>query len=143
MSLRRNIILVALALGLCGLWTALVHAGTATVTYTEPTVTVSGTPLTNLTETHIYWKQDAGAEAKVVVPASKPQGGGAITQTATYVSPGPCASTIVSVQATAFNTIESVRTPIMTSTKNGTPPPGDPACTTPALPGSVTLSLGP
>ena len=130
-------------LALCVFWSALAQAGTATVTYTEPTATVAGTALTNLASTTIYWKQDTGAEAKVTVPASKATGGGPITQTATYVSPAPCTSTVVSVQVTATTTVESARSPIVSTTKTGTPPPGDPTCATALPPGTVTLTLGP
>lgn len=122
---------------------AVTQAGTATATYTEPTTAIDGSPLSDLTQTTLYWKQDAGAEQKLVVPATKPQGGGAITKTFAYVSPGPCASTTLSAQVTASNAKESTRSPLVTSTRTGTPPPGDSTCSAPVGPGSVTLTLGP
>lgn len=121
----------------------LAQAGTGTSAYTEPTMTEAGTALTALANTTIYWKQDAGLEQKIVVPATTPAGGGAISHTFTYVSPGACASTTVSTQVTASNAKESVRSPVLSVTKAGTPPPGDPTCLTPSSPGGITLTLGP
>lgn len=132
--------LLAFLLALCPL---LAQAGTGTSAYTEPTMTEAGTALTALANTTIYWKQDAGMEQKIVVPATKSTGGGAIAQPFTYVSPGACTSTTVSTQVTASNTKESARSAVLSVTKAGTPPPGDPTCLTPGAPSAITLTLGP
>ena len=49
---------------------------TPLITYTEPTTYTTGAAITDLKETHIYWKIGTGAESTVVVPASKATGGG-------------------------------------------------------------------
>mgnify|MGYP001618843406 CR=1 FL=1 len=84
------------------------------VSYTEPTTTEGGAPLTNLQKTTIYWKLDAGAESAVDVLAALGTGGAAITKTIS-VPLAACTAGTVSVQATASNTFgESVRTPAVT-----------------------------
>ena len=82
---------------------------TFTIGYTEPTLLQNGQPLTNLTGTNLYWKLDAGTETKILISASKPQGGGAITRDITVpVAPGQKAT--LNVAATGVNSYgESVR----------------------------------
>lgn len=83
---------------------------TFTIQYTEPTLLQNGQPLANLTGTNLYWKLDTGAETKLVVPATKPQGGGAVSRDLT-VPVGPGAKATLAVAATGVNSYgESVRT---------------------------------
>jgi len=96
-------------------------ATTVTVTYTEPSQTVGGSPITNLKETAIFWKQDAKAEVKLVIPASKPAGGGAVSRVITVADPPVCGLTTITVSATATATTgdESARaTPVSTTRDN-------------------------
>jgi len=95
-------------------------AATVTVTYTEPAQTVSGSPITNLKETAIFWKQDAKAEVKIVVPASKPTGGGAVSRVITIADPPVCGLTTVVVSATASDTAgnESARATPVSATRD-------------------------
>lgn len=96
-------------------------AGTATIQYTEPTVTVAGTPLTNLKETTVYWKQDAGVEQIIKVPASSVNGGAQISRVVTFVDPTVCTSTVISAVITAANilNVESARTASVQAIKAG------------------------
>lgn len=84
------------------------------VSYTEPTTTEGGAPLTTLQKTTIYWKLDAGAETALTMLAALGTGGAAITKTIS-VPLAACTAGTVSVQVTASNTFgESVRTPAVT-----------------------------
>lgn len=53
---------------------------TVTVTYTEPTTGTDGKPLTNLARTTIYVDAGAGPIIGKVVPATKPTGGGKLSE---------------------------------------------------------------
>jgi hypothetical protein len=117
------------------------YAGTATITYTEPSVNQAGNPLTNLKETTIYWKQDGGAEQAVKVPAVLPTGAGVITKVITIADPTVCGSTTVTVQVTASNTnvtnFESVRSAAVSGSKSGS----GVGCNIPNAPFNLTITL--
>ncbi len=53
---------------------------TVTVTYTEPTTGTDGKPLTNLARTTIYVDAGTGPIIGKVVPATKPTGGGKLSE---------------------------------------------------------------
>ena len=88
---------------------------TFTVAYTEPTANIAGGP-PNLTQTTIYYKLNTGAESSLVVPASAPAGGAAVSRLVTVpILPGQVGT--ISVQATATNSAgQSARTPIAAKT---------------------------
>lgn len=122
--------------------TVMVYAATTlTVQYTEPSVNQAGNPLTNLKETTIYYKQDAGVEQVVKVPASKPAGGGAISRVITVNDPALCATTTITVQASASNTnttgFESPRTGAVSATKNAVVA----GCTVPNGPSGLVITI--
>lgn len=54
---------------------------TVTVSYTEPTTTVDDTPLIALDKTSIYYDLGSGPVKAMDVPATKPTGGGQVSQT--------------------------------------------------------------
>ncbi len=54
---------------------------TVTVSYTEPTTTVDGIPLIALNKTTIYYDLGSGPVKAMDVPATKPTGGGRVSQT--------------------------------------------------------------
>src|SRR5439155_9877861 len=70
---------------------------TPLITYTEPTTYTTGAAITDLKETHIYWKIGTGAESTVVVPASKATGGGVISNSAILIPILPCQSAVINV----------------------------------------------
>jgi len=117
------------------------YAGTATITYTEPSTNQAGNALTNLKETTVYWKQDAGAEQSIKVPASALSGGGVITKVITIVDPPLCGSTIVTAQVSASNTnvtnFESVRSGVVSGTKSA----NQTGCTVPNSPFNLTITV--
>ena len=51
------------------------------VSYTEPSVSIEGSPLTDLAKTTIYYDLGSGRVPAKDIPATKPTGGGQITQT--------------------------------------------------------------
>ncbi|MET0514591.1 MAG: hypothetical protein ABW047_04595 [Nitrospiraceae bacterium] len=53
---------------------------TVTVTYTEPTTGTDGKPLTNLARTTIYVDAGTGPMIGKIVPATKPTGGGNMSE---------------------------------------------------------------
>ena len=118
-----------------------VFADTVQFSYTEPTKTVEGKPLTALKEVTIYWKQDNGVEQIVRIPASAPTGGGQMSKTVTIANAPLCGSTTIVAQATASNTnatdFESVRTPQISKVKSNIPL----SCSTPNEPSSLTLTI--
>jgi len=115
-------------------------AATVTVTYTEPSQTVGGSPITNLKETAIFWKQDAKAEVKLVVPATKATGGGAITRTITVADPPVCGLTTITATATATDTAgnESVRSAPVSTTRDNSKTP---ACAKAKAPSNLTITI--
>lgn len=132
--------LIALVLSLC--FVTSVYAATVQITYVEPNKTQAGSPLTNLKETTIYYKQDNNAEQSIKVPASSMMGGGTIVKTFTVVDPSVCGKTTVTVQVTASNTnvtnFESVRSASVSATKDDSTASG---CIIPNVPSGVTLTF--
>lgn len=53
------------------------------VSYTEPSVSIEGSPLTDLAKTTIYYDLGSGRVLAKDIPATKPTGGGPISQTIT------------------------------------------------------------
>lgn len=85
-----------------------------TVEYTEPTTNTDGSPLTNLTETRLYWKLGSGGtEMMVTTLASTPQGGGVIRRV--VMVPIPLGTNVnIYISATAVSPGgESIRTSII------------------------------
>lgn len=84
------------------------HAATVTVDYDEPTTVKSGEPLTNLKDVTIFWRLDQtgvqGVEQKKVIPATKPTGGGHVTNVLTVPDPTTCGPALVSIDAMATTT---------------------------------------
>ena len=97
-------IAIAFAIAFMALSGTVMAATTVTVTYTEPSQTVGGSPITDLKEIAIYLKQDAKAEVRIAVPATKASGGGNGSKVITVADPPVCGSTVVSVTAAAVNT---------------------------------------
>jgi hypothetical protein len=108
---------------------------TPSVTYNEPTTYVSGQPLTDLKQGTVTWSYTGSAPQTLIVPATKPQGGGipvapvtvpvAVCKTTTLTS-----SVVMSTLAGGVSTA-SAGTPLVidrTKLANGSP---DPQCTTP------------
>ncbi|MBM4125941.1 MAG: hypothetical protein FJ247_01145 [Nitrospira sp.] len=56
---------------------------TVSVSYTEPSVSIGGKPLTDLAKTTIYYDLGNGRVPAKELPATKPTGGGQISQTIT------------------------------------------------------------
>lgn len=90
---------------------AYAHAETctgATCTYTasgtEPTTKVGGAALDNLKQIVLTPKLNGVVQAPVVIPATKPQGGGAFSKALT-ITPTACAVTTLSVDMQAENTV--------------------------------------
>jgi len=115
-------------------------AGTATIEWTEPGQNLDGTPLTDLKEIILLWKQDAGQEQKVIVPASSPAGGKVGKKVITIVDPPACGKTIVSVTAQAVDTSGniSVKAGPVTTSRDRTQ---EPACITPKEPTGLKLTI--
>jgi hypothetical protein len=86
------------------------------VKYTEPTTNSDASALTNLKETRIYWKLDAGPETMVIVPAAVATGGQAKTISNILAPVLACQNQILSVQVTAVNTanVEGARSAVAT-----------------------------
>jgi len=76
---------------------------TPLIGYTEPTTYTTGSPITDLKETHIYWKIGTGTETTVIVPASKASGGGAITNSVILMPILPCQSGTINVAVSAVS----------------------------------------
>lgn len=53
------------------------------ISYTEPSVSIVGSPLTDLAKTTIYYDLGSGRVLAKDIPATKPTGGGQISQTIT------------------------------------------------------------
>lgn len=81
-----------------------VTGASVTATYTEPTTNADATPLTDLAKTNVYYQLPGGTPVKGPdVPASRPQGGGAIsTQVTVPVIAGQ--DVLVTFWATATDT---------------------------------------
>lgn len=77
-------------------------AFTVTAEYVEPGQNADGTPLTDLKEVQLKWKQDSGAEQTIIVP-SLPAGGKAVTKTFTAADPPACGKTTVFLTAEAVD----------------------------------------
>ncbi|HKW86408.1 MAG TPA: hypothetical protein VJM82_05000 [Nitrospiraceae bacterium] len=73
---------------------------TVTVSYTEPTTTVDGTPLIALAKTTIYYDLGNGPVKAMDVPATKPTGGGQVSQTV-KIPIGPNEGKLVMICVTA------------------------------------------
>ena len=115
-------------------------AGTATIEYIEPGKNHDGTPLTDLKEVILLWKQDAGAEQKITVPATSPAGGKAVSRTITFTDPPQCGKTTISVTAQAVDTSGnmSVKAGPATTTRDRTQ---EPICITPKEPTALKLTI--
>ena len=75
-------ILAALVLASYGIAAAVTCDATSctwAVSWTEPSVDVNGAALSNLTNTTLYWQIGSGTVTSIVVPATKPAGGGAVS----------------------------------------------------------------
>lgn len=77
---------------------------TYTAAGTEPTTKVGGAALDNLKQIVLTPKLNGVTQAPVVIPATKPQGGGAFTRNLT-ITPTACAVTTLSVDMQAENTV--------------------------------------
>lgn len=56
---------------------------TVSISYTEPSASIEGKPLTDLAKTTIYYDLGSGRVLAKEIPATKPTGGGQISQTIT------------------------------------------------------------
>ena len=75
---------------------------TVTVSYTEPTTTADGTPLIALDKTTIYYDLGNGPVKTMDVPATKPTGGGQVSQTVKIpIGPNEEKSITICVTATS------------------------------------------
>jgi hypothetical protein len=107
---------------------------TYTASGTEPATKVGGAPLDNLKQIVLTPKLNGVTQAPVVIPATKPQGGGAFSKALT-ITPTVCAITTLSVDMQAENTLGAKSTAITASkTKDLTL---DPTCAPAA--GAFTL----
>ena len=79
---------------------------TVTVSYTEPATTVDGTPLVALDKTTIYYDLGSGPVKAVDKPATKPTGGGQVSQTI-KIPIGPNEEKLVTICVTATNRMRS------------------------------------
>jgi hypothetical protein len=108
---------------------------TTSITYTEPTTYVSGQPLTDLKQGTVTWSYTGSTPQTLIVPATKPQGGG-IPVSSVSVPVAVCktttvnASVVMSTLAGGVSTAAAGTPLVIDRTKlaNGSP---DPACTTP------------
>ena len=73
---------------------------TVTVSYTEPTTTVDGTPLIALDKTTIYYDLGNGPVKAMDVAATKPTGGGQVSQTV-KIPIGPNEEKLITICVTA------------------------------------------
>lgn len=135
--MKKILLAVTLMVGM----SSMSYAGTATISYTEPSTNVAGNPLTNLKETTIYWKQDGGAEQVVKVPAASANGGTPLAKNIVIADPVLCGATTVTVQVSASNTnvtnFESARSAVASGTKVGSVV----GCTTPNAPFNITITI--
>lgn len=103
----RILLVLALFLVWAGVSVAETCTGT-TCTYTaagtEPTAKVGGAVLDNLKQIVLTPKLNGVTQAPIVIPATKPQGGGAFTRNLT-ITPTACAVTTLSVDMQAENTV--------------------------------------
>jgi hypothetical protein len=121
------------------LFPVIVSAATITATYLEPSTAIGGVPLTSLSKTTLYWKQDGGAEQTVDVPASKGSGGGNITKTFTVADPPACGKSTIVVSVSATNVSgEGPRSNTVSVTKDLT---GSAGCLKPKGPTGLTLTI--
>lgn len=82
---------------------------TVTISYTEPSVSVGGGALEDLAKTSIYYDLGRGRRLAKEVPATKPTGGGQISETITIpIESQGDQSVVVCVTATDRNGNESV-----------------------------------
>lgn len=77
-------------------------AATVTAEYVEPGQNADGTPLTDLKEVQLKWRQDGGAEQTIVVP-SLPAGGKTVSKPFTVADPPVCGKTTISLTAEAVD----------------------------------------
>lgn len=80
------------------------------VEYTEPSTTKTGTPLTDLDHTTIFFDLGSGPQKAVDVPATSANGGGAISQVI-QVPVGADQEADVSITVTATDTSGNESTP--------------------------------
>jgi len=73
---------------------------TVTVSYTEPTTTADGTPLIALDKTTIYYDLGNGPVKAMDVAATKPTGGGQVSQTV-KIPIGPNEEKLITICVTA------------------------------------------
>lgn len=78
---------------------------------TEPSTKVGGAPLDNLKQIVLTPKLNGVTQAPVVIPATKPQGGGAFSKQLTITTPA-CQITSLSVDMHAENTLGAKSTAI-------------------------------
>ena len=143
MTILALLIALLLAPIAAGAYTCTTADCTPTVTYAEPSTYVSGQPLTNLQDGLYSYQVNGGPTQQLVVPASRPQGGGTITNTTIKVPLTVCQTATVTGSIVARTTVGGVSAPaghaplLMDRTKlqNGQP---DPQCTTPGA-GSLTV----
>ena len=116
----------------------------ATVSYTEPTTYVSGAPLTNLQDGVVTFQLDGGATQTLTIPASRPQGGGAISVPLAPQAIAVCTIRTLTSSLVVRTTAGGISSPVSSAplvidrTKLSTGQP-DPQCTTPAPPTGVTV----
>ncbi len=85
---------------------------TVTVSYTEPSINLTGNPLQGLAKTTIYYDAGTGRVVAKEVPSTTPTGGGQISQTITVPLPQQ-RETVVRICVTATDRYgnESAMTP--------------------------------
>ena len=96
---------------------AFAATGTATALYNEPTTNSDGTPLTDLAKTTVCGQIGTAAPTCVEVAATKPAGGGAISQVINVAVPDN-AKTTVTYWVTATDTSGNPSTKSPTATKS-------------------------
>lgn len=83
-----------------------------TVSYTEPSATAAGAPLEDLAKTSIYYDLGRGRKLAKDVPATKPTGGGQISETITIPIESPDEQSVsICVTATDRHGNESASSP--------------------------------
>lgn len=84
---------------------------TVHVSYTEPSLTVEGNSLTGLAKTSIYYDLGRGRTLAKEVPATRPSGGGEISETITIPVTSDEQHVTICVTASDRNGNESAMTP--------------------------------
>lgn len=110
---------------------------TYNVSTTESTKTVAGGPLTNLKQVNLKTSLNSGPFATVVVPATAPTGGGAVSKAFTFATVA-CAVTTFTAKASETNTLllEGPETAPVSVTRDRTQ---DPTCA-PAAPAPLVVN---